>query len=83
MKNVPVYEAKNRLSELLAAVEAGEIVTITRRGRLVARLVGVNDEDSPANGDRVTAALAALRDLRRGVRLEGDWKQIARQGLDP
>ena len=30
MKTVPVYEAKTRLSELLAAVELGEEVTITR-----------------------------------------------------
>ncbi len=32
MKAIPVFEAKNRLSELIAAVEHGEQVTITRRG---------------------------------------------------
>lgn len=84
MKIVAVYEAKNRLSELLAAVEGGETVSITRRGRPVARLVGV-DDDSPVpaeRGEGVAAALAALRDLRRGVHLDGDLKQIAREGLD-
>ncbi len=33
------FEAKTRLSELLARVEAGEEVTITKHGRPVARLV--------------------------------------------
>jgi hypothetical protein len=43
------------------------------------------DDDSPApaeRGEGVAAALAALRDLRRGVHLDGDLKQIAREGLD-
>ena len=32
MKVVPVYEAKNRFSELITAVEQGDRVMITRRG---------------------------------------------------
>lgn len=35
---VPVHEAKSHLSELLRRVEAGETVTITRHGRIVAEL---------------------------------------------
>jgi len=84
MKNVPIYEAKNRLSELLAAVEQGDTVTITRHGRPVARLVadtGDAAEHVPQR-QRVAAALEALRRLRHGVRLEGDPKTIAREGLD-
>lgn len=38
MRTVPVAEAKARFSELLTAVEAGEEVVITRRGKAVARL---------------------------------------------
>ena len=38
---VNVYDAKTRLSALLAAVEAGEDVVIARAGRPVARLVRV------------------------------------------
>ena len=38
-KSVGVHEAKTHLSRLLAAVEAGEEVEITRRGVPVARLV--------------------------------------------
>ncbi len=39
MKTVPVVEARRHFSELLASVEAGEEVVITRRGRTVARLI--------------------------------------------
>ncbi len=81
MKTVAVYEAKNRLSELLAAVEAGETVAITRRGRPIARLIGISP-DSVGPEARVGDALAALRELRTGVHLEGDAKAIGRQGLD-
>ena len=38
-KSVGVHEAKTHLSRLLAAVEDGESVEITRRGVVVARLV--------------------------------------------
>jgi prevent-host-death family protein len=39
MKAVNVYEAKTHFSKLLARVESGDEVVITRRGRPVARLV--------------------------------------------
>jgi len=43
MREIGAFEAKTHLSELLTAAEAGESVTITRRGRPVARLVPVDD----------------------------------------
>ena len=39
MRTVQVVEAKARFSALLAAVEAGEEIAITRHGRVVARMV--------------------------------------------
>ena len=43
------FEAKTKLAELLDKVEAGETVTITRRGKAVARLVPATvDEDERA-----------------------------------
>ncbi len=39
MKTLNVHEAKTRLSQLLAAVERGEEVTIAKAGRPVAKLV--------------------------------------------
>jgi antitoxin (DNA-binding transcriptional repressor) of toxin-antitoxin stability system len=38
MQTVSITEAKKRFLELLAIVENGEVVVITRRGRPVARL---------------------------------------------
>jgi prevent-host-death family protein len=48
---VGAFEAKNRLSELLRAAEAGRCILIPRHGRAVARLVPVSDDrtaDLPA-----------------------------------
>ena len=42
------FEAKTKLAELLDKVEAGESVTITRRGKAVARLVAVQSDDEQA-----------------------------------
>lgn len=39
MRSVSVADAKAHLSELLAVVETGQELTISRRGRPVARLV--------------------------------------------
>lgn len=39
MRQVNIHEAKTKLSELIAAVEAGEEVVIARAGKRVARLI--------------------------------------------
>lgn len=39
MQVVPIYQLKNELSKFILAVEAGEEISITRRGTEVARLV--------------------------------------------
>jgi prevent-host-death family protein len=62
MREVGAFEAKTHLSELIAAVEAGETVMITRRGRPVARLMPVEDQRST----RATA-LERIRSLRAGL----------------
>jgi len=71
MRQIGAFEAKNRLSELLVAVENGEEVTITRHGRPVAKLVPFTAHDQA----RVAAAIAELRRLRQTVRL-GDGKTV-------
>ena len=53
MKRVSVVEAKARFSTLLAEVEAGEEVAVTRHGKVVARLVP----------DRQRLAADAFRDF--------------------
>ncbi|HLC09334.1 MAG: hypothetical protein A3F74_10155 [Betaproteobacteria bacterium RIFCSPLOWO2_12_FULL_62_58] len=39
MESIGIYEAKSKLSKLVERAEAGQEVTITRRGRPVAKLV--------------------------------------------
>ncbi|WP_159718485.1 type II toxin-antitoxin system Phd/YefM family antitoxin [Geminicoccus flavidas] len=65
MEQVSVFEAKNRLSALLDQVEQGRPVTITRRGRPIARLV-------PAQlADDAGQAAARLRALRSAIAARG------------
>ena len=85
MKTVPVYEAKNRFSELLAAVEQGETISITRRGAPVARLIAEPAASKASRNDarkRIAAGFERLRVLRAGFSLDGDIKAIARKGAD-
>lgn len=73
MKEVAVYEAKTRLSELLAEVERGEQVTITRRGVAVARLVAaapVRKAAASSQRQHVSAVFAAMKKARKGVTLD-------------
>lgn len=41
-ETVNVYDAKTHLSKLIARVEAGEEITLSRNGRAVARIVPLN-----------------------------------------
>ena len=66
MDDVALFDAKNRLSELIHRVEAGEEIAITRRGKIVARLV----PPAPEKADkRARDAIAALKGSREGVSL--------------
>lgn len=67
MRTIGAFEAKNRLSELLQAVENGEEVTITRHGRPVARLVPVDQFDRA----KVREALECLKEFRKQHPLDG------------
>lgn len=82
MSEIPVYEAKTRLSQLLSRVEAGEHLTITRRGRPIARLIPATGPDRQEQRRDVAATLAALKRNRKGVVLEGDAKSLAADGHD-
>jgi prevent-host-death family protein len=68
MKEVGAFEAKNRLGTLLDWVEQGEEVIITRRGKAVARMVP--SRPSVDRGE-ARAAVACIREMRRGVTLGG------------
>ena len=66
MKQIGVHEAKTQLSRLLAEVERGETITLTRHGRPIARVVPVRGRQRS-----VKEAIAAIREFRKGNRLDG------------
>ncbi len=84
MQSVAIYEAKARFSELLAAVQAGDEVEITRHGKPIVRMVAVPtgeaEIEAEARKARVEAAFARLAELREGFVLEGDIKEIIAEG---
>jgi prevent-host-death family protein len=86
MKTVAVFDAKNRFSELIAQVEHGEEITITRHGAPVARLVAINvlatPQPQPQQQARVLQAMLELRDLGEGAALGVDPKQAITLGRD-
>lgn len=72
MITVGSFEAKTKLAELLDKVAGGEIVTITRRGKPVARLVPATaDEDERA---RRRALIEEIKRKRAG------WDKGAKPG---
>jgi prevent-host-death family protein len=71
---VSLFDAKNRLSALVDQVERGAEVTITRRGKPVARLVpiAVSREDG-------RTAVAKMLALRQGIAQRGEhfkWDEL-------
>jgi len=66
MKEIGAFEAKNRLGQLLDWVEAGEEVVITRRGKVVARMLPPSMAFDRERGRR---AAARIREMRKGVTL--------------
>jgi prevent-host-death family protein len=66
MREIGAFEAKNKLGQLLDWVEAGEEVIITRRGRVVARLVPPH---SAADPEQARKAADAIRTMSKGVKL--------------
>lgn len=68
MKEVGAVEAKSRLGQLLDWVEAGEEVVITRRGKIVARLV---PPSAAFDRERDRRAAQKIREMRKGITLSG------------
>lgn len=84
MRTVAIFEAKNRFSELLTAVEHGEEITITRHGCPVARIVSINTASQGEQGqrERVSGTMAHLRKLRQGVTLGATLSEAIAEGRD-
>ena len=63
MITVGSFEAKTKLAELLDKVEAGESVTITRRGKAVAQLIAVKADGEQ---ERMRALVEEIKRTRVG-----------------
>ena len=68
MTTVGIFEAKNRLSELVERAGRGEEIVITRRGAQVARLV---PPQAPDSAGLARSLVARIRNSRRGQELGG------------
>jgi prevent-host-death family protein len=66
MREISAFEAKNRLGQRLDGVEQGKEVTITRRGKAVARVVA---SPGGASRDDAGAAAQSIRDMSTGITL--------------
>jgi prevent-host-death family protein len=73
---VGAFEAKNRLSELLRAVEGGKSVVITRHGRAVARLVPIEEP----SGRDLAALGEAFRELRGEIPGPVNVRELVEEG---
>ena len=67
MRHVPIAAVKDKLSEYVAAAEAGEEIVITRHGRDVAKLTPTD----AAIVERRRAALADMATSRAKLRERG------------
>jgi len=75
--DIGAYEAKTHFPQLLERVEKGERITITRHGKPVALLVPADSVPRRPVAD----VIAEIRELRKGVRLNGlKIKDMIREG---
>jgi len=78
MTEVALFDAKNRLSELIDRVLAGETIAITRRGKVVAQLAPPDAAEAMSSA---RDAIDMLRESRKGVSLAGlKSRQLIAQG---
>jgi prevent-host-death family protein len=68
MREIGVFEAKNKLGQLLDRVERGEEIVITRHGRPIARMVRAGPGFDREAARRV---VTSLHKASRGVKLRG------------
>lgn len=75
---VGTFEAKNRLSALLDEVAKGREMTITRRGRAIAKLVPA---DAGPDSEKARRAAEAILARSKGVTLGGiGLQELAEEG---
>jgi prevent-host-death family protein len=74
MSEVGLFDAKNRLSELVDRAERGEETVITRRGKAVAKLVPVATR-TEADIERARDAMKRIRERAKKFGGKFDWDE--------
>ena len=69
MRQIPIAAFKDRVSEYIAAAEAGEEVVITRHGKVAARLLP--PDNLKERSERARAAMVRMKEMRDTMRAEG------------
>ena len=80
MKTIGVRELKRNLSEALRDVQAGEIIGVTNRGQIIARIVPVRSQKHDPN--TVRAALADIDILAAEIAAYWPENVSAAEALD-
>ncbi len=81
MREVGAFEAKNTLGRLLDLVEQGEDVSITRRGKEVARLVPARPVISRAEARAAVARIRTRAEQQKLGRFDwNEWKTYRDEG---
>jgi prevent-host-death family protein len=81
MRTAGVFEAKQNFSELIAAVEAGEEVRITRHGKEVVRMLPVKRQPVITE-EQIQRELAAMRELRSRIKPGPGWRELRDEGRE-
>jgi len=74
MTTIGIFEAKNRLSELVERAARGEEIVITRRGEQVARLLPPQAPDAHAAARALAQRIRRSR--QRSTRAPGDTASL-------
>jgi len=78
MQTVAAFEAKTHFSKLLAQVEQGEEIVITKHGHVIAKIVPVRSVDGLSKAEAVRRLQSFSKN---NFRLEGlDWKALRDEG---
>jgi prevent-host-death family protein len=79
MRTVGLFEAKQKLSELVERASRGERIGITRRGKLAAEIVPARDKEDLADIKEIFAGMERIR--KRAKPLKGvTIKELIEEG---
>jgi prevent-host-death family protein len=81
MRTAGIFEAKQNFSELVAAVEAGEEVRITRHGKEVVRMLPVR-RVPVITEEQIQRELDALSELHGRIKPGPGWRALRDEGRE-